>query len=119
MKRALVVDDVLVHRIHLSSLLIESGIEVEMVSSADEGMGFIHQVSFEWIWLEWCQQSISAIELVQYAREKNPNIRIVGFSSDHQHWILEECHQLAVNRFLTKPITETMVKQTIKMFELS
>lgn len=84
MKKALVLDDHLAHRIQVEWALEQMGFEVDALSSGEEALGLLKRVSYDLAILEWRAQSLGVQELESWISKELPDLPVFMITDDLQ-----------------------------------
>lgn len=114
MSRVLVVDDSLLQRKTLSSIVEDEGHEAQTASNGKEGLEMILDHAPDCVILDMLMPEMSGIEVLEALQTKGVTVPIVVITADVQEWMKTRCLELGAQHFLNKPVRQDEVRETLK-----
>lgn len=103
MHRILVVDDSLLQREKLKSLLSNSQFEVETAGSGEEALQLIRSQPFDCVLLDLIMPGLSGQEVLKTMRNEGMEVPVVVVTADIQDTTREACMELGATAIINKP----------------
>ena len=103
MARILVIDDSLLMRLKIRSILEAEGHEVTEASGGREGLIKIKKTNPDCIVLDLLMPDLNGTEVVRYMKKTKIDIPVIICTADIQRTTRDECIGLGVRVFLNKP----------------
>jgi len=114
MSRILIVDDSLLQRKMLSSIVVDEGYEAQTASDGQEGLNIILAQTPDCVILDMLMPEMSGIQVLEALNAKGVSIPIVVITADVQEWMRTRCLELGAQYFLNKPAKQEEVRSTLK-----
>lgn len=112
--RILAVDDQLYFRVFLEDLLGQEGYAVEVAASGEEAVARLDAERYDLILTDLVMPGMDGIELVQRARQRNPDQDIVVITSVGDVATAVDAMKLGANDYLLKPIEKPALVRAIE-----
>jgi CheY-like chemotaxis protein len=113
MKKCLIVDDVEVTRFTTEQILVPLGVEALTVSTPEEALAKLEQVSVDAVLLDWHLRKNSGLDLISKIKELG-RAKIVVFSGVEGQEKRNEALQSGADAFLEKPTTKEKLEACLK-----
>lgn len=113
MKKALVVDDHLAHRIQIEWVLENWGFEVDGVSTADEAEGLLQRVSYDLLIMEWRVPGLNVKEMLNWLEQDLPHLPLLVFSDDAQMLECVKMEYRALSQVKLKPLNQQVLSDFV------
>jgi len=114
MSRVLIVDDSLLQRKMLSSLVREEGHEAQTATNGKEGLDLLLTQPPDCVILDMLMPEMDGIQMLEALQTKGITIPIAVFTADVQEWMKTRCLELGAQYFLNKPVKQEDVRSTLK-----
>lgn len=115
MSRVLIVDDSLLQRKMLSSIVVEEGHEAQTASNGQEGFDLMLTNPPDCVILDMLMPEMDGIQVLEALQSKGINLPIVVITADVQDWMKTRCLELGAQYFLNKPAKQEDVRATLKL----
>ena len=117
MPRILLVEDSKLTRKIAMAALSDSGYEIVQAHNGKEALEVLNISTEEFccIITDLLMPQMSGQELLQRLREMSSSIPVIVISADVQESTREECFQLGVKHFLSKPLSKSELIETLKL----
>ncbi len=115
MSRVLIVDDSLLQRKMLSSIVVDEGYEVQAASNGQEGLDLMLTNPPDCVILDMLMPEMDGIQVLEALQSKGINLPIVVITADVQDWMKTRCLELGAQHFLNKPAKQEDVRATLKL----
>lgn len=114
MSRVLIVDDSLLQRRMLSSIVEAEGYEVTTASNGKEGLDAILTYPPNCVLLDMLMPEMDGVQVLEALQEKGVTVPIVVVTADVQEWMKTRCLELGANCFMNKPAKPEEICSTLK-----
>lgn len=107
MKKALVIDDIELNRIHIDVLLKPHSFECELVDNAAAGLQKISEESFDLVMVDWHMPDMDGVEFIKKTRRVPGGIDllILLYSSVEDIQGIQTALNAGADGFLSKPVS--------------
>jgi len=114
MSRVLIVDDSLLQRKMLSTLVTAEGHEAQTACNGKEGLDLILTQPPDCAILDMLMPEMDGIQVLEALQTQGITIPIAVFTADVQEWMRTRCLELGAQHFLNKPVKQEDVRSTLK-----
>ena len=120
MKKALIIDDMEVSRLHLQALLNKFRFECELVESAEAGIQKMELQEFDILIVDWHMPDMDGVKLIKNIRgaSDNGDMVIILFSGVEEEKGMAVAEEIGADGFLSKPITLDMINSKLQQMKL-
>ena len=114
MKKILVIEDNPMVVKSLEFKLKKDGYEVIIAEDGRDAMKKLEDDSFDLILTDLMLPFISGTQLIEYIKEKTPDIPIIVLSTSTQEDIITDAFNMGVDDFITKPFSPNELSLRVK-----
>jgi CheY-like chemotaxis protein len=112
--RVLVADDSASHQLLMLVLMKKIGLETKVVGNGAAAIEAAESENFDIIVLELLMPKVDGINAAKAIRQKGVTAPIIALLSDPYSVDLKECLKVGFNGYIQKPITKTILYDTMK-----
>jgi len=114
--RVLVADDCRLNQYVMKDMLVDIGLEPDVVSSGSDALEKLRHEEFDILMLDIQMPGISGFDVIREYRKLHPqaeSVPIVVITGDATQEVADECMHLGVTSFLVKPVDHAKLVRTL------